>query len=302
MSSSRSVAAARARRANDPTSFTTGSQQRPRSSLGSFSQLGGVQPPMNTNNKQASTNNSSFQQQQQQQQQPKSQQKPQISVANAIALLSLRLGRLEQMLQENADEFGNKESNSNININNNNSNITGLIDDLVNRLVLLENKPTPLNHSEAIRNLGKDNRELKSNLQKMIQNFATFVQDTNNKFLDYDAAFVDLENKLSSNYSDDLFLKEQQEQNETNEKIETQSDAGVVFESQIPSENNTNSLSTIYENIEEEEEEEEEKQQQENVGYKTTNEDNSESKEKPDSFLSSTESKKIPLKTVSLSF
>ena len=94
MSSSKSVAAARARRAIEPPS-----NQRPRTSIGSFSQVPPSfqpQPQLQRNPRMGQSQpQPQYQQPMQQQQQPK----PKISIGNAIALVSLRLGRLEQLLQ-----------------------------------------------------------------------------------------------------------------------------------------------------------------------------------------------------------
>ena len=204
MSSSRSVAAARARRAGET------SLQRPRSSIGSFSQIPPAAPPQNYPHAfppavgkfgPSAVKNTQFSQQQQQQQQIMQQQqpnqnqplnKPKISIGNAIALVSLRLGRLEQLLQDSDGELpGNIGS----------GNEQKVLDNVINRLVLLENKPAPVSvatvdHSEAVARLSRENRDLKNNLQKVMRTFASFVQETNDKFLDYDAAFVDLEKKI----------------------------------------------------------------------------------------------------------
>jgi hypothetical protein len=196
MSSSRSVAAARARRAGET------SVQRPRSSIGSYSQIPQYPPAVPTKFPAATApygpRGGGQQQPQQPQQQQQLQQAPKtkISIGNAIALVTLRLGRLEQLLQDSDGELRVPNSNNN-NANTVESSLLALekqkvLDNVVHRLVLLENMP----HSETIGRLTQENKELKSNLQKMLQSFTSFVKETNEKFLDYDAAFVDLENKI----------------------------------------------------------------------------------------------------------
>ena len=64
----------------------------------------------------------------------------------------------------------------------------------MNRLVLLENSKTS---TDLIDRLTRENKELKNNVQKLLQTVTTFMAETNDKFLDYDAAIVDLENKFA---------------------------------------------------------------------------------------------------------
>jgi hypothetical protein len=201
MSSSRSVAAARARRANDPNSQiqVQQQQQRPRSSIGSYSQIprnavGNLKQNnnhMNNINHMNNNNNNNN----------PPPPKPQISIGNAIALVSLRLGRLEQVLQENGNLGGGSLVSS--------SSSSSSLDSIMNRLVLLENnKPS----TEIIDRLTRENKDLKNNLQKLLQSFTSFVAETNDKFADYDAALVELENK-------DLLKAMEQEQKEDGDEV-----------------------------------------------------------------------------------
>ena len=190
MSSSKSVAAARARRATETPA------QRPRSSIGSFSQ---APPPPSfapqKNPRMAQQQQPVYQQQMQQQQQQ--QPKPKISIGNAIALVSLRIGRLEQLLQENSE--GGLSLSLATNSTDNKQN-TDVLDNIMNRLVLLENKPTFDKQAidDVFSRLSRENKEIKDNFQRMVQQFNLFVKDTNEKFLDYEAAFIDMEQKMKS--------------------------------------------------------------------------------------------------------
>jgi hypothetical protein len=190
MSSSKSVAAARARRATETPA------QRPRSSSGSFSQ---APPPPSfapqKNPRMAQQQQPVYQQQMQQQQQQ--QPKPKISIGNAIALVSLRIGRLEQLLQENSE--GGLSLSLATNSTDNKQN-TDVLDNIMNRLVLLENKPTFDKQAidDVFSRLSRENKEIKDNFQRMVQQFNLFVKDTNEKFLDYEAAFIDMEQKMKS--------------------------------------------------------------------------------------------------------
>jgi hypothetical protein len=191
MSSSKSVAAARARRATEPPS-----NQRPRTSIGSFSQVPPSFQPQPTQR-----NNSRMSQQpmqQFQQQQLPQQPKPKISIGNAIALLSLRLGRLEQHLQENSD--GSSISVLANSGENNSSIHSEAFTSIMNRLVLLENKPyiDKQSNDDYLLKLSRENKEIKDNLQMIVKTFNNFTKEANDKFLDYEAAFVDIENKLKA--------------------------------------------------------------------------------------------------------
>jgi hypothetical protein len=191
MSSSKSVAAARARRATETPA------QRPRSSIGSFSQAPpppSFAPQKNPRMAQQQQQQPVYQQQMQQQQQ---QQKPKISIGNAIALVSLRIGRLEQLLQENSE--GGLSLSLATNSADNKQN-TDALDNIMNRLVLLENKPTFDKQAidDVFSRLSRENKEIKDNFQRMVQQFNLFVKDTNEKFLDYEAAFIDMEQKMKA--------------------------------------------------------------------------------------------------------
>lgn len=210
MSSSKSVAAARARRATETPA------QRPRSSIGSFSQA--PPPPSFAPQKnprmaqqQPVYQQQSGYQQQQQQQQPK----PKISIGNAIALVSLRIGRLEQLLQENSE--GGLSLSLATNGNDNKQNIDAL-DNIMNRLVLLENKPTFDKQAidDVFSRLSRENKEIKDNFQRMVQQFNLFVKDTNEKFLDYEAAFIDMEQKLKS-FVEEEIMEEAVDETNNNE-------------------------------------------------------------------------------------
>ena len=208
MSSSKSVAAARARRATETPA------QRPRSSIGSFSQ---APPPPSfapqKNPRMAQQQQQPvYQQQQQQQQQPK----PKISIGNAIALVSLRIGRLEQLLQENSE--GGLSLSLATNGNDNKQN-TDALDNIMNRLVLLENKPTFDKQAidDVFSRLSRENKEIKDNFQRMVQQFNLFVKDTNEKFLDYEAAFIDMEQKMKS-FVEEEIMEDQIDNNELVDK------------------------------------------------------------------------------------
>ena len=231
MSSSKSVAAARARRATETPA------QRPRSSIGSFSQ---APPPPSfapqKNPRMAQQQQQPVYQQQQQQQQ---QQKPKISIGNAIALVSLRIGRLEQLLQENSE--GGLSLSLATNGNDNKQN-TDALDNIMNRLVLLENKPTFDKQAidDVFSRLSRENKEIKDNFQRMVQQFNLFVKDTNEKFLDYEAAFIDMEQKMKA-FVEEEVMEDQIDNNES-ELIDANEDNNVDNNTTILSEDIKNEI------------------------------------------------------------
>jgi hypothetical protein len=151
-------------------------------------------------------------------QQQQQQQKPKISIGNAIALVSLRIGRLEQLLQENSE--GGLSLSLATNSADNKQN-TDALDNIMNRLVLLENKPTFDKQAidDVFSRLSRENKEIKDNFQRMVQQFNLFVKDTNEKFLDYEAAFIDMEQKMKSFVEEEIMEEEIDETNNNESEL-----------------------------------------------------------------------------------
>jgi len=186
MSSSRSIAAARNRRSGDSHPQQQQQQQqinRPGTSIASQSALQGgnrrIQPP-----------------QQQPLSQPKMTQQPQtqpqrvkLSVSDAIGLITLRLGRIEQIL---IDQEGAALSHAGeLSIPDG----TQLVDksvfsSIINRLEVAETKGKAItSYEEIIQRLERELKELKDALFK-------HEASVKKSFEDVDAAFVDLENQV----------------------------------------------------------------------------------------------------------
>ena len=239
MSSSRSIAAARARRSNEPAQPVNGS--RPVTSIGSqaaFAQM----PPPPSNIRVARGNPPPQQQmppQQMYQQQMPSQQMYQqpgpppppsqlpfskLSISDAIGLITLRLGRVEQYIIEldHSEEHGpdnvplfdnsivnnivsrldsiEKRDGGNINgeeltqikeqVKTLQDNITKLNDELV------KTNLSAAKHSEQMLRFERDFVENKDILKTLLIKFDVFVKETNDKFMDYENAIVELEKNL----------------------------------------------------------------------------------------------------------
>lgn len=205
MSSSRSIAAARNRRA--------GEQQpsRPNTSIASASvfsqQPRGVPqravPPQQQQQYQ--------QQQQQQYQQPQQQQmvqKPKISISDAIGLTTIRLCKVENFISE-LKETGVAGLPPNTQVIDN-----SVLNTMISRLDALEKKEFAA--SEQIKRLERENSELVAKLD-------AFEKLTGDRFDDFDVAFVELEKMIPSSQDEDEDVA--QEENIT---LEVNDDASAI--------------------------------------------------------------------------
>ena len=200
MSSSRSIAAARNRRSGDaPTNIP--SQQRPGTSISSqaaFSQQN--TRPSNQNQKSQNQN-----QKQNQNQNQKSQDigKPpnglpfsKLSVSDAIGLVTLRLGRVEQFMIDIHEQGGI----SNASVPDNKLVIdNSVITNIVSRLDSLEKKEHSSTNNEKLAYLENEVAALKNAILKLTTDMNSFMQNTSEKFIDYEEAFIELEKTILTN-------------------------------------------------------------------------------------------------------
>jgi hypothetical protein len=180
MSSSRSIAAARNRRAGDPTPTS-----RPGTSISG-------QP--------------AFSQQQQQQQQqskrsvtaqnstpnvPVNATNAKLTISDAIGLITLRLGRIEQIIIE-AEHNGGFSSSSSIP---DNAHLVdkSVINSIVNRLDSLEKKEKESSSNQQTSKLETELRDIKDLLMSQMVKYEKFTLETDKRFLDIDEAFIELE-------------------------------------------------------------------------------------------------------------
>lgn len=245
--SSRSLQAARARRAGENAPPVSGN--RPGTSIGSHAAFAPQQQTAPSHNHNMQPNNvragrTAPQQQQQQQQTkvyqdiPQSQQqtkkdKPfnKISISDAIGLITIRLGRVEQWVIDTEHENENSESPT-LNLPENSKIIdSSVLTNLVNRLDSLEKKePGTVNseeisklsesvtklteqitrigdegvrqsliiskHTEQIFKFDRDLVETKDLLKTFMIKYDMFVSETNNKFSDYELALSELEQNI----------------------------------------------------------------------------------------------------------
>lgn len=249
--SSRSLAAARARRAGENAPPVSGN--RPVTSIGSqaaFAQpmpphpnnvrtARAMQPPPQANQfaRQPPPQYQQFYEQQQQQQQQSQNGIPfqKLSISDAIGLITLRLGRVEQWIIETDDETQSKHNNSSnsMEIPDNHKVIdNSVLSSIINRLDSLEKNMGPSSSSsdefnklneevklltEQFKRMGDDvskhtielaknteqvfrfNRELtetKDILKSFMVKYDMFTQETTQNFSDYELALADLEKRL----------------------------------------------------------------------------------------------------------
>ena len=201
MSSSRSIAAARSRRAGESQPPVSGG--RPGTSIASHSAFVPQQmqpPPNNVRVAKAPTNQ---QQQQQMQQQSNGMPFSKLSISDAIGLITLRLGRIEQFVidYENGEISTGPQSEANIP---NNSKIidNSVLANIINRLDALEKKDSSTSSSsvsnEQISKIEKDLKETKDLLAHMLFKFELFTKETNDKFTDFEGAISEIEKNMET--------------------------------------------------------------------------------------------------------
>jgi hypothetical protein len=198
MSSSRSIAAARNRRSGDTSQQQQQQQQisRPGTSIASQAALQGG----GNNRRVQSQQTQQPLQQQQQQTLPTQPSRVKLSVSDAIGLITLRLGRVEQIL---IDQEGAALNGGSLSIPDG----TQLVDksvfnSIINRLEAAETKgKTITTYEETIQRLEKELKDLRE---------AQFKHEAAVKksFEDVDAAFVDLENQVHVEEPAQLELEE----------------------------------------------------------------------------------------------
>ena len=252
--SSRSLAAARARRAGENAPPVSGN--RPGTSIGSHAAFAPQQqmPPGYNHNAQPNNvragrpgqqqmppqppqkqQSAAYQQVQQSQQQEK-QSLPfsKLSISDAIGLITLRLGRVEQWVidteQEN-EENGNNQSGS-LNLPENSKIIdSSILTNIINRLDSLEKRETGTINSEEVTKLSETVTKLTEQITKIVEEgnkhslaiakhteqlfkfdrdlvetkdllktfmikYDMFANDTTNKFADYELALSELEKNV----------------------------------------------------------------------------------------------------------
>lgn len=200
MSSSRSIAAARNRRAGDPPATS-----RPGTSIASqpaFSQ-------QSQQNKRTTAQNSTPNV-------PIASTK--LTISDAIGLITLRLGRVEQFIQTAEHEGG---INMGTNIPDNAHLVDkSVINSIINRLDSLEKKEKDSANNQQTTKLESELRDIKDLLMSQMVKYEKFTLETNKRFDDVDEAFVELEKQqeVAINSCDTLKTEELTDTTTSNDK------------------------------------------------------------------------------------
>ena len=200
MSSSRSIAAARSRRAGESQPPVSGG--RPVTSIASHSAFVQQQMPPPPNNVRVAK---SSMQQQQQQQMPQQGASPftKLSISDAIGLVTLRLGRVEQFIIdfENGEIEGHHPNSGGGSSIPENSKIVdnSVLTTIVNRLDALEKRDGSTSSvAVSVASLEKEMKEAKDLLSHLLFKYELFTKETNEKFSDFEGAISDIEKGLEA--------------------------------------------------------------------------------------------------------
>ena len=236
MSSSRSIAAARNRRAMEQQQPNLLQRSRPNTSIASqpaFSQVPSSQQAQQAQFMQQANQKRNLNQYNQNNPNQKNINKPnrnfqsgtapgsipvavnKISVSDAIGLITIRLGRVEQFMQS-LDEQGFLLNSSS---NDENKIVVSkeMLDNLTERLYSLENQPTPIAtfsdipYKNSISELEKEIFSLKETIKQQTNKIDHLMIETENKFIDIENAFIDLEKK-------ELLTEEQEKETKDNDE------------------------------------------------------------------------------------
>jgi len=230
MSGSRSIAAARSRRAGETTNIVSGG--RPITSIASQSAFVPQQNYQQPNRGGVGVGGRGQQQQYQQQQQQQQQQQPpsnglpftKLSISDAIGLITLRLGRVEQFIIDTEAE-DSSHSNSQMSLPENSKIIdSSLLTTIINRLDSLEKKEQLSVSSERLTQVHAELTSTKELLLNLTSKFETFVKDTSNKFADFELGITEIEKVI---YVDDNVFKSNNEL-ETDESNNELANAGTL--------------------------------------------------------------------------
>ena len=247
MSSSRSIAAARNRRSGESSLSAPMQTSRPNKSIGGQSAF----IPQQQQQQQQHQMRRPGQQAQQIQPPIQPSQTPtaitKLSVSDAIGLVTLRLGRLEQFMydvQAGAIETTGGEIPENSHVFD-----KSVITSIVNRLDSLEKREQGQQNNNAfvsqIAKLEKEIKDIKEILLTHIMKYEKFVIENDKKLLEIDTTLDDFQDKLVSMDEDqDQQQDQDQEQEQEKEKESNRSNENIVTLEETYSENGLDSNET----------------------------------------------------------
>ena len=246
MSSSRSIAAARNRRAGE---IANPQQRRPNTSINSHAAFAQPNLQRNLTQQQISNSNQNFRNQQQPQfQQPHFQQPPltphyepenkqkkiilasqippntKLSVSDAIGLITLRLGSVEQFIIDlkSEDNSVNKDLPNNTTVIDN-----SVLTSIINRIDSLEKKE--ISNTVILNDFKNDHdkfihfiNEKFTYYDNMIQNINNSIEELHDKFNVFENISIDEQNQDQQDQQDQEQYKDQQEQQEQEDQQDQQ--------------------------------------------------------------------------------
>ena len=210
MSSSRSIAAARNRRSGDiSVSKKTSQPGRPMQSIGGQSMLHN-QPPQPPMNKQVGTK------------QPNGLPFSKLSVSDAIGLITLRLGKVEQFMIDSIENGVNGVSSGESGVAASNNKAVfdqSVLINIINRIDALEKKQLEkADETKIINQLDVKVNGTEERLSQLKESINQFIQTTNDKFVDIENAFVELEKNIAET-EDEENEEEKESENESNDQV-----------------------------------------------------------------------------------
>ena len=250
-SSSRSIAAARQKRAGEQSQpMNTSRPVTSISSQGAFAQQQYQQQmmsqsiPVGSKNVRLAQNKGQGQRVSSNVQQ---EQSTKISVSNAIGLITLRLGRLENYVSEAIEDgkFNDNNDNNDNNVINNNSIHSNMkivsdevFENIVNRLSLLESKM--INHNNQTENFVSEMSDIKNSINNLNSALTLFINETTNKFIDYEYALSEIEKNIENNNDDVIITTEQNVDAKSAVEIDESMNNNSVNTNDLESDNKTN--------------------------------------------------------------
>lgn len=228
MSSSRSIAAARNRRSGDVSGSKKTSQPgRPIQSIGGQSMLNN-QPPQSHTNKQPSGK------------QPSGLPFSKLSVSDAVGLITLRLGKLEQFMIDSIENGTSSESGEAASYNKTKID-SGVIINMISRLDDLEKKQIEkANEERNIKHLTVQVNSAESSISQLKETLNQFIQTTNEKFADIENAFIEIEKNIEQEEREEGNIEEEEKEipeNEGNELVIEEEEEGVKSDEEEMDEN-----------------------------------------------------------------
>jgi hypothetical protein len=204
-SSSRSIAAARSRRAGESQPPVSGG--RPGTSIASHSAFAQQQmPPQPPSNNVRIAKAPPMQQQQQRQPQTNGLAFNKLSVSDAIGLVTLRLGRVEQFIidLENGEVSTNTKSGQSGIPENSKIIDNSVLTTIINRLDALEKKDSSTSSAgssaslDQVAKMEKDLKETKDLLSHLIFKLELLSKETNDRFMDFEGAITEIEKNMET--------------------------------------------------------------------------------------------------------